>query len=112
MMTMSNNKQTTSKILAKVLGNYCKKMQDEVMSDLNTVSNEFVNVEWVFQFDDDEPTVLGKPIGDVKELTMTIGNKTDSKISFFDAKGRSFRIFAREDKRFTEIKELLNNEQQ
>jgi hypothetical protein len=107
---MSNNKQTTAKILDKVLGNYCKEMKDEVISDLNTVSNEFKNVEWVFQFDDDEPIVLGKPIGDVKELIITFSNKTDSKISFFDAKGRSFRIFAREDKQFTEIKELLYNQ--
>ena len=62
------------------------------------VKNEIENVEWVFQFNDDEPVFLAEPspYGGAKELTFTISNTTDSYIVFMDNKGNEFKIFARE----------------
>jgi hypothetical protein len=57
--------------------------------------NYFDSVEWVFQFDDDEPQVLATPINGTKELTITIGNNTDSSVHFF-GNGKTFKIFTRE----------------
>lgn len=50
----------------------------------------FINVEWVFQFNDDEPS----SVGEVKELTIRDTN--NSNIVFTDGKGNQFKIFARE----------------
>lgn len=59
-------------------------------------SMEFNNVEWVFQFNEDEPVVLGASTGDAKTFTFTIGNDNNSNLSFHDRKGNQFQIFARE----------------
>lgn len=58
----------------------------------------FKNVEWAFQFNDDEPKHLAEPnsVGGVKELTFTIRDTNDSYIVFTDDKGNQFKIFARE----------------
>ena len=55
------------------------------------------NVEWVFQFDNDEPVFLLEPIDSkTKKLEFTISNLTGSNIHFKDGKGKEFKIFARE----------------
>ena len=54
------------------------------------------NVEWVFQFNDNSPIALARPTDGTKELNLTIGNRSDSNIVFFDGKGNTFKIFARE----------------
>jgi hypothetical protein len=56
----------------------------------------FENVEWVFQFDDDEPILLAKPLEDTKEFVIRIGNNNQSNIWFYDGNGKKFKIFARE----------------
>ena len=55
------------------------------------------NVEWVFQFNDDNPIVISKPIGGEKELIIKLNNTSHSNIVFFDGKGNTFKIFAREE---------------
>jgi len=59
-------------------------------------TKQFENVEWVFQFDDDEPILLAKPLDDTKEFVIKIGNNNQSNIWFYDGKGKTFKIFARE----------------
>jgi hypothetical protein len=59
-------------------------------------SETFENVEWVFQFDDDEPILLAKPLEDTKEFVIRIGNNNHSNIWFYDGNGKKFKIFARE----------------
>jgi prepilin-type processing-associated H-X9-DG protein len=57
----------------------------------------YENVEWVFQFDDDEPKVFNSPLGDTKKLVIEINNTSTSNIWFFDgSSGKTFKIFARE----------------
>ena len=56
----------------------------------------YENVEWVFQFNDDEPIKFAQPTNGTKELTFTLSNKSDSNIVFYDGKGNQFKIFARE----------------
>jgi len=60
------------------------------------VIKKYENVEWVFQFNNDEPILLGRPRDDTKELILTIGNRSDSNVLFSDGKGNTFKIFARE----------------
>ncbi|MDC3250313.1 hypothetical protein OAU24_00225 [bacterium] len=62
------------------------------------MNTEFKNVEWVFQFNDNNPVHLAEPSSDsdVKELTLTIGNTAESTITFADPNGNQFTIFARE----------------
>jgi hypothetical protein len=60
------------------------------------VIKKYENVEWVFQFNNDEHILLGRPKDDTKELILTIGNRSDSNILFSDGKGNTFKIFARE----------------
>lgn len=82
--TMSNNKQNLETLTYVILP---------------TISNHKIeNVEWVFQFNDDEPVFLAEPspYGGAKEVTFTISNTTDSYIVFMDNKGNEFKIFARE----------------
>jgi hypothetical protein len=55
------------------------------------------NVEWVFQFNDDNPIVISKPIGGEKELIIKLNNTSHSNIVFFDGKRNTFKIFAREE---------------
>lgn len=66
---------------------------------LETIS--FENVEWVMQFDKDEPIVIatmGDTKGEEKEFVIRIGNNNNSNIHFSDGKGKSLKIFAREIK--------------
>jgi hypothetical protein len=66
---------------------------------LETIS--FENVEWVMQFDNDEPIVIarmGDTKGEEKEYVIRIGNNNNSNIHFSDGKGKSLKIFAREIK--------------
>ena len=68
------------------------------VTPLTIVTNKIENVEWVFQFNDDEPVFFAEPYpyGGAKEVTFTISNTTDSYIVFMDNKGNEFKIFARE----------------
>jgi hypothetical protein len=58
----------------------------------------FEKVEWVFQFNDDNPILISKPIGGEKELIIKLDNTSHSNIVFFDGKGNTFKIFARDTK--------------
>lgn len=62
------------------------------------VKNEIENVEWVFQFNDDEPVFFAEPspYEGPKAVTFTISNTIHSNIVFRDNKGNEFKIFARE----------------
>ena len=68
------------------------------LGTVTIVTHKIENVEWVFQFNDDEPIFLAEPspYGGAKEVTFTIGNTTHSNIVFRDNKGNEFKIFARE----------------
>ena len=70
------------------------------------VTHKIENVEWVFQFNDDEPIFFAEPspYEGAKEVTFTIGNTTHSNLVFRDGKSNEFKIFARE-------KQGGNNEQ-
>ena len=70
-------------------------MKTESNTEMKT---EFKNVEWVFQFNDNNPVHLSEPSSDsgAKELTLTIGNTAESTITFADTNGNQFTIFARE----------------
>lgn len=50
-------------------------------------------LEWVLQFDDDEPIVI-EMIGEQKEYVIKIS--CNSNIHFSDGKGKNLKIFARE----------------
>lgn len=63
---------------------------------LPTDNSEFKNVEWAFQFNEDEPVLLATPEKGTKTLSIHISNKKSSNIIFKDAKGNEFKIFARE----------------
>ena len=54
------------------------------------------NVEWVFQFNNDNPIPISKPIGGEKELIIKLNNTSYSNLVFDDGKGNTFKIFARE----------------
>jgi hypothetical protein len=56
----------------------------------------FENVEWAFQFNDDEPCLLAGANNKETSLTIRIRNKENSIITFSDGKGNDFKIFARE----------------
>jgi hypothetical protein len=59
---------------------------------------EYDNVEWAFQFNNDNPITIAQPIEGTKELNLTIGNRSNSNMLFYDGKGNTFKIFAREKK--------------
>ena len=59
-------------------------------------SETFENVEWVFQFDDDEPKPFPSTLDDTKKLVIEINNTSTSNICFYDGEGKTFKIFARE----------------
>ena len=82
-------------------------MSNNKQSSVRILPHKIQNIEWVFQFNDDEPIHLAEPslFGYSNELSFTIGNTTDSIITFDDGKGNSFKLFAREKKSY-------NNEQQ
>jgi hypothetical protein len=69
-------------------------MENNKLSIVNPTVYE--NVEWVFQFNNGEPIKFAQPVNDVKELTFTLSNRSDSNIVFYDGKGNTFKIFARE----------------
>lgn len=56
----------------------------------------FENVEWAFQFNDDDPVAFAWSTTDPKKLDISISNTSDSNIIFHDNKGNKFKIFARE----------------
>ena len=61
-----------------------------------TDNSEFKNVEWAFQFNEDEPVLLAKPNEGSKKLIIHVGIKKSSVLTFKDGKGNEFKIFARE----------------
>jgi len=68
---------------------------------LGIVPHKIENVEYVFQFNDDEPVHLCAPSFEdrgAKELQLIISNTTTSNVLFYDGKGNTFKIFAREKK--------------
>jgi hypothetical protein len=71
-------------------------MKKEIREEIIQEPITFENVEWVFQFDDDEPILLAKPLEDTKEFVIRIGNNNQSNICFYDGNGKTFKIFARE----------------
>ena len=72
-------------------------MKKEIRESIIQEPITFENVEWVFQFDDDEPKILATPYGDTKKLVIEINNTSTSNIWFFDgSSGKTFKIFARE----------------
>lgn len=54
----------------------------------------FNQAEWVFQFDDEEPTVFATQQND-PNLTITLNNTNNASIEFTN-NNRRFKIFARE----------------
>jgi hypothetical protein len=84
--------EETKKLLAEIMEEDAK---DGLYGKL-IASETFENVEWVFQFDDDEPILLAKPLEDTKEFVIRIGNNNTSNIWFYDGNGKKFKIFARE----------------
>jgi hypothetical protein len=62
-------------------------------------SKTYINCEWCFQFDKDEPRVFAagsqKDTSEPLHLDITIKNTSESNIEF-SYNGRTFRIFARE----------------
>lgn len=75
-----------------------KRMTQQTEVSIDFKEKIFENVEWVFQFDYDEPILLDKPLEDAKELVFRIGNNNNSNIWFYDGKGKTLKIFAREKK--------------
>jgi hypothetical protein len=61
-----------------------------------TDNPEFKNVEWAFQFNEDEPVLLAKANEGSKKLIIHVGIKKSSVLTFKDGKGNEFKIFARE----------------
>jgi hypothetical protein len=97
----SNHKHIFVKVINKPLIN--KTMDDNNQNFLPTgdtalaISKQtFEKVEWVFQFNEDEPVRFATDTTGSKELTVTLGNRSDSNVVFSDGKGNSFKIFARE----------------
>lgn len=73
----------------------------KAMGTIGIVTHKIENVEYVFQFNDDEPIHLCAPsFADrgAKELQLTISNTAHSNVVFYDGKGNTFKIFAREKK--------------
>jgi hypothetical protein len=62
---------------------------------IGIVNDKIENVEWVYQFNNDNPIMISKPIGGEKELIIKLNNTSYSNIVFDDGKGNTFRIFAR-----------------
>ncbi len=81
----------TKKLLAEIMEEDAKDGLYETVGPIT-----FENVEWMFQFDEDEPILLAKPLEDTKEFVLKIGNNNHSNIWFYDGKGKTLKIFARE----------------
>jgi len=58
----------------------------------------YENVEWMYQFDGDEPKPFPSTLDDTKKLVIEINNTSTSNICFYDGEGKTFKIFAREKK--------------
>jgi hypothetical protein len=69
-------------------------IQPEGSVGISIAAETFEQVEWVFQFNEDEPIRFAEAIDGTKEMTLTVSNH--SNISFHDDKGNKFKIFARE----------------
>lgn len=61
-----------------------------------TNNPEFEQVEWAFQFNNDEPCLFMKANNKEKCLKVIVRNKLNSKYVFNDGKGNQFKIFARQ----------------
>jgi hypothetical protein len=61
-----------------------------------TNNPEFEQVEWAFQFNEDEPCLFMKANNNEKALKVIVRNKLNSKYVFKDGKGNEFKIFARQ----------------
>jgi len=83
-VTMSNNKENLGTLT--------------YVTPPTIVTHKIENVEWVFQFNDDEPVFFAEPspYEGPKAVTFTISNTIHSNIVFRDNKGNEFKIFARE----------------
>jgi thioredoxin-related protein len=69
------------------------------LGTVGIVTHKIENVEYVFQFNNDEPINISSSslIGrDSKELSLSIKVTSNSNIVFYDGKGNTFKIFARE----------------
>jgi hypothetical protein len=66
------------------------------LGTVTIVNHKIDNLEWVFQFNDDNPILISKPIGGEKELIIKLDNTSHSNIVFSDGNGNTFKIFARE----------------
>lgn len=88
----------TKKLLAEIMQEDDKDGLYKEQTDLPLFpeAKQFENVEWVFQFDEDEPKLFGSPLDDTKKLVIEINNTSTSNICFYDGKGKTFKIFARE----------------
>ena len=53
------------------------------------------NIEWAFQFNNEEPILFATTNGDTKKLTMNLAD-SNSFIVFTDYKGNAFKIFTRD----------------
>ena len=84
--------ETTAEELAKIDTEMSNNKQTAVGIGIAT----YDNVEWVFQFNDDNPILISQPIGGEKELIIKLDNTSYSNIVFSDGKGNTFKIFARE----------------
>ena len=84
--------ETTPQELAKIDTEMSNNKQTAVGIGIAT----YDNVEWVFQFNDDNPILISQPIGGEKELIIKLDNTSYSNIVFSDGKGNTFKIFARE----------------
>jgi hypothetical protein len=84
--------ETTPEELAKIDTEMSNNKQTAVGIGIAT----YDNVEWVFQFNDDNPILISQPIGGEKELIIKLDNTSYSNIVFSDGKGNTFKIFARE----------------
>ena len=74
-------------------------MANKKLKSLGIVDNRIKNVEWAFQFNDDEPLMIVNYPNGNRQLRITIGDTTKSNLMFFDGKGNSFKIFAREKRK-------------
>jgi hypothetical protein len=74
-------------------------MANKKLKSLGIVDNRIKNVEWAFQFNDDEPLMIVNYPNGNRQLRITIGDTTNSNLMFFDGKGNSFKIFAREKRK-------------
>ena len=88
----------TKKLLAEIMEEDDKDGLYKEQTDLPLFpeAKQFENVEWVFQFDEDEPKLLATPLDNTKKLVIEINNTSTSNILFKDGNGKRFKIFARE----------------